>query len=89
MESAFLIDVRQIAIIDHQDENYTQSAVYSTFVKAKNYVDLVVRDISHRYPDANITYEENVVGLRLMSVSILYDGGHRFIRYTIKKVGIV
>jgi len=86
MEYAFLIDVCQRAI-GSQDENYTHPEVYSTFVKAKNYVDRIVQDISHRYPDANITYKENVVGF--MSVSVLYDGGHRFVEYNIKEVEVV
>lgn len=86
MESAFLIDVYKRAI-GHQDEYYTIPAVYSSFVKAKNYVDRVVQDISHRYLDADIKHTENVV--ELMSVSVLYDGGHRFVQYNIKEVGVV
>lgn len=87
MEYAFLIDVcrRKIGC---QDENYTHPEVYSTFVKAKNYVDRVVQDISHRYPDAKINYKENNV-IGFMSVSVSYDGGHQFIQYNIKTAGVV
>lgn len=82
MESAFLIDVckRGIGCLN---EDYTIGEVYSTLDKAKDYVDRVVKDISHRYPDAVMSNSSEDV------VYGVYDNGNRFIQYTIKEVGVV
>ena len=81
-ESAFLIDVCKREIGCH-DEDYTIGEVYSTFDKAWNYVDRVVKDISHRYPDAVMRNKSDDV------VCGVYDNGKQFIQYTIREVGVV